>query len=292
MFGRFSLRTARDVFLQKNFEKIEKYLGVHIVPVHYYSPLPELGRLDARAFEKRYECRGIDWNIGEQMRHLEQVYPKYRDEFRHLIARDDSIDAFGMDTFIHYSMIRENKPKTMVEIGAGGSTKVSLAALEKNRSEGCGYTLRSIDPNPLPYLRTIRNDSFDLIAKRVQDVDLNILEEADLLFVDSSHVSKIDSDVNFEVLELCPRLRVGTIVQWHDIMFPAEYWSNWIRGGMFFNESYLLHAFMLFNSAFKPIWASRYMQMHHDPLLRERFAHLGTPDLVRSGVSFWVQRIA
>ena len=272
-------------FLMRHAKSFERFLGLHIIPLHYYSATPTIRELDAKVFDKIYDCPGLDWNLPRQMEYCRDRFPKYHQEYAALL--DTSCDSF-----ILYAMVREKKPKTMVEIGAGGSTKISLAALEKNREEGHDYHLYSVDPYPQALLRNIRNERHMLLENKVQDLAIEPLADADLLFIDSSHVCKIGGDVNFEMLELVPRLKIGALVQWHDIMIPNNYGEDWVKAGLFFNESYLLHAFMLFNSAFKVALASRYMRIKHAEQTSELFAPLASNDSELLNVSFWVERVA
>jgi len=56
---------------------------------------------------------------------------------------------------------------------------------------------------------------------------------------------KIGSDVQYEYLEILPRLNKGVIVHSHDIFLPSEYPKNWIlKDFIFYNEQYLLQAFL------------------------------------------------
>ncbi len=75
-------------------------------------------------------------------------------------------------------------------------------------------------------LKTIVGRRFHLIEKRGQDVDEELLKTADILFIDSSHVSKIGSDVNFLMLDIVPQMKPGSVVHWHDILIPGDYWRN------------------------------------------------------------------
>jgi hypothetical protein len=96
--------------------------------------------------------------------------------------------------------------------------------------------------------------------------------------------------VNYELLEVVPKLKTGAVVHWHDIMMPTNYWEDWTRQGTkFWNESYLLHAFMLFNDTFKIMWASRYMQLNNRLLLKNKFSFFD-PDKHRC-TSFWIKKI-
>ena len=99
------------------------------------------------------------------------------------------------------------------------------------------------------------------------------MKENDLLFIDSSHVLKIGSDVQYEYLELLPRLNSGVIIHCHDIFIPSEYPKNWVRKEhRFWNEQYLLQAFLSFNDKFEILWAGSYM-------------HLKNPDILKNNLS-------
>ena len=101
----------------------------------------------------------------------------------------------------------------------------------------------------------------------------NDLKENDLLFIDSSHILKIGSDVQYEYLELLPRLNSGVIIHCHDIFIPSEYPKNWVRKEhRFWNEQYLLQAFLSFNDKFEILWAGSYM-------------HLKNPDILKNNLS-------
>ena len=100
----------------------------------------------------------------------------------------------------------------MIEIGAGETTKISLKAIQMNKNEGNSYKFHTIEQYPRDDVKKIQNEDFELIHCKLQDVDIELLSTADLLFIDSSHVSKIDSDVNYEILEIIPKLKVGSLV--------------------------------------------------------------------------------
>jgi hypothetical protein len=89
---------------------------------------------------------------------------------------------------------------------------------------------------------------------RLQDVDQEIfarLKANDILFIDSSHVAKIGSDVNHLMSEILPILAPGVHIHFHDIFYPFEYPRQWVEEGRAWNEAYLLEAFLSFNSEFE-----------------------------------------
>jgi hypothetical protein len=113
----------------------------------------------------------------------------------------------------------------------------------------------------------------------------------DILFIDSSHVSTLGSDVNLEIAQLLPAIGEGTCVHMHDIFFPYDYPRLFVdERRWFWNEQYMLYAFLLFNNAFDVIFPVQY-------LLTQRWAEMARIAVpfahpLRSGTSFWMRRRA
>ncbi|WP_127717844.1 class I SAM-dependent methyltransferase [Halobacteriovorax sp. HLS] len=277
---------AYNKLLRKMFYFNEKYLKTHIMPVHYYSPVPDSSEIIAEDFSKKYSCKGIDWRDDKQVGNLENIFEKYKAEY----TPSENGGLSIMDAYVLYAFVRENKPRVMIEIGAGDTTLISLKALKKNREEGFDFTFHSIEPFPRnEILDKAEDKDFHLHVEKVQDVPVHFFSDCDFLFIDSSHVCKIGSDVNYELLEIVPSLKVGALIHWHDIFFPAEYWKEWVQGAMYFwNESYFLQSFMSFNDSFKIEWASRYMQLTYEDKLKRTFPYYIPEHRVSS---FWARRV-
>jgi hypothetical protein len=135
----------------------------------------------------------------------------------------------------------------------------------RNRQDDGGEPaqLTSIEPFPTPALREGFPGLSRLIEKRVQDVGLGLftaLEEGDILFIDSTHVLRSGGDVQLEYCEILPRLAPGVIVHIHDISLPKPYPRVYFeKNHYYWNEQYLLQAFLAFNSRFEVIWPGNYM---------------------------------
>jgi hypothetical protein len=115
------------------------------------------------------------------------------------------------------------------------------------------------------------------------------LHAGDVLFIDSSHVAKIGGDVTYLYLEVLPRLKPGVVVHIHDIFFPKEYPRAWnMEEFRFWNEQYLLQAFLTFNSEFSVLLANSYLAARHMDGLKEAFP----TSPWWGGGSFWMQRRA
>jgi hypothetical protein len=103
-------------------------------------------------------------------------------------------------------------------------------------------------------------------------------------------VVRIGGDVQFEYLEILPRLRPGVFVHTHDIFLPFEYPLSWVRDKKWFwTEQHILQAFLAFNSAFEVVLALSYLQAHHLKLLERAAPFLAEHPSTRPG-SFWIRR--
>src|SRR5690606_8620162 len=97
-------------------------------------------------------------------------------------------------------------------------------------------------------------------------VPLAVFEElnaGDMLFIDSTHVAKTGSDVNYILFEILPRLKSGVLIHFHDIFYPFEYPRDWVFNGRNWNEVYFLKAFLMYNTTFEIKLFSHYLHKHH-----------------------------
>ena len=108
----------------------------------------------------------------------------------------------------------------------------------------------------MPWLEEL---DVDVIRSLVESCDLSLfdsLQANDILFIDSSHIIRPQSDVLTEYLQIIPLLKPGVVVHVHDIFSPRDYLDSWIREDVrFWNEQYLLEA-LLSNSDRYEILAS------------------------------------
>lgn len=292
-----------NAVLWRLFEVLER-AGVHALPVHFYSPIPEmraLRRLRDR-FEVEHPMPGVDMSGERQMRLLKTVVKPWEAEYLRAGGGDEfGLDAGRMPSFapinalVLYALIRQLKPSRMVEVGSGTSTAVAAAAFRANRADGAPGALITIDPHPSPRLRAGLDGLTRIVATPVEDVDLDLfrsLEDGDILFIDSTHTVRIFGDVNHLYLTVLPQLRAGVVVHVHDIFFPVEYRPHhFFRRGMkqIWQEQYLLHAFLLFNSAFRVLLCNSYVHLKHRPALTALFPWYHAE---RWPSSFWMQRIS
>jgi predicted O-methyltransferase YrrM len=290
--------------LKRGSFKLLERLGIHAVPNHYHWPIPDTRELAGEIWEQESEMIGVKMNETAQLELLKTVSAKFKTEYQRLPMNRTTNPfefyllnpAFDMvDAEMLYCIVRLQKPKRVVEIGSGFSTMLFSKALQANALEVPNYEceLVAIDPAPkriegaqIPFLS-------EVIRKRVQQVPVGFFEElgdGDILFIDSSHILEIGSDVKYEYLEVVPRLKKGVVVHSHDIFLPNDYPKEWVLGNLlFWNEQYLLQAFLSFNNSFEVMWASSFMHSKHPNLLKEAFASY-RDDGVPPG-SLWMKKV-
>jgi predicted O-methyltransferase YrrM len=246
--------------------------GVSILPVHYYSEIPNVLELerDRPVWAKKSELPGISADLDQQERNLKEVCLPYQQEYAgNPFYKEAVTHGFGpgygyVEGQALYAMVRTLKPQTITEVGSGVSTACMLAAARANQSEtGQMPTITCIDPFPSPKVRSL--PEVKLLAQKVQQVPVETfasLGPSDLLFIDSTHTVKPASDVNFLVLEVLPRLRSGVIVHFHDIHLPYDYQPDVLTTFYHWSETSLLRAFLINNSRAKIRFCLS--QLHHE----------------------------
>ena len=232
-------------------------------PGHFYSPLPSREET-AEAFARGGfgpPFPGIELNEAGQLERLErfaawygeQPFPEQSDPARRFYLANPSYGHF--DAIMLYAMLREARPRRIIEVGSGFS---SAAMLDLNdRVLGGSVEFTFIDPDMRrlrPLLREGDAGRITLIERRVQEVPLEAfaaLGAGDVLFIDSSHVSKIGSDVNRLYFDVLPALAPGVLIHIHDVAGNLEYPREWLDEGRAWNEQYLLRAFLMHNAAYR-----------------------------------------
>ena len=294
------LDRARNYFVEKTFS-LWQLLGLNISLNNYYSPVPDVKTLKEVLWSSPSKLVGIDMNEEEQLKLLSLFVFLFKTEYESFPKGKTKTpyeyyvnNAFfgSVDGEILYCIIRHFKPRKIFEIGSGFSTYLTSQAILRNKKEDSAYDCNFVvvDPYPNETIRRGFSGLSRIVMNKVQDVPLSEfqkLKDNDILFIDSSHVLKIGSDVQFEYLEIVPRLSRGVIIHSHDIFLPSEYHKSWIlKEHIFWNEQYLLQAFLAFNNSYKVLWAGNYMHLRHPKELRLAFSsYTGeTP------ASFWIKK--
>lgn len=276
-------RALREAFKRASFHlhRFASRFGVHVLPVHYYSTLPNLIELERTRSEwaRKSEMPGVQMNLDEQAAAIRRICEPYRSEYLPNTPYKEADRAgFGpgygpLEAQALHAVVRHYKPSRIIEVGSGVSTNCMLHALKFNEEQhGKSASVTCIEPNPWGPLRGLAK--IRLIQQRVQSVACSVFEELgenDLLFIDSSHTVKPGSDVNYLVLEVLPRLRPGVIVHIHDIQFPFDYRRQVLKTYFHWNEPSLVRAWMIHNAHVRTLFCMSHLAIDRQDVLRELF---------------------
>ena len=270
-------------------------------PGHFYSPVPDLAevkRRESTIFTVPSALPGVALNEAAQLRLLASLAQHYSKQpftpqkqpgLRYFF--DNPNFTYG-EAVVLYCLMCLVQPKRIIEIGSGYSSCVFLDTNELVFDHQIDCTF--IEPYPellLSLLKPGEAERVRILPSPVQDVELGRfaeLQSGDILFVDSSHVSKVGSDVNWIVFEILPRLADGVYVHFHDVEYPFEYPKKWIYQGRVWNEAYLLRAFLQYNDTFVVELYNSFLGQLHS----EEFGRALPLGLKNPGTSLWLRRIS
>lgn len=270
---------------------------------HFYSPIVDPATLldkEAKLWPEVPVCAGIDFNDESQQLHLAAIrqhihacdYPDSFDASAETPRFSHNNDQFGwLDSRALFGLLNHYKPKNVIEVGGGYS---SLLIADVNaRLLGNSVNFISIEPYPRDFLARGFSGLTRLIRQKVEEVPpevFDVLGENDILFIDSSHVAKTGSDVNYLFFEILPRLRKGVIIHVHDIYLPYEYPREWvIDENRSWNEQYLLRALLMYSTTFKVLFGSFYAFMKFPEQVAQA---LNLPDgQAFGGGSLWLRKV-
>ncbi|MES2881390.1 MAG: class I SAM-dependent methyltransferase [Bacteroidota bacterium] len=304
------------------YQKINKNVRTHILPRipfvgkhlkdvhlhsatfeagHYYSPIVSREEIKKQSTLFNYNqnfLHGIDLNEEAQLQLLNELKEFYPPPFsiepqpgNRYYYKNDFFS--WSDAIFLYLMLRQYKPKRVIEVGSGHSSALMLDVNEKYFNGDILFSF--IEPFPKRLFRLLSETdktTHRVFEKKVQDIDMAIydeLEANDILFIDSSHVSKTGSDVNHILFEVLPRLKKGVLIHFHDICYPFEYPRYWIMEifkGFGWNEAYMLRTFLMHNNAYSIVCYNSYLQKFHENWFKQHM-----PLCLNSiGGSIWLQK--
>jgi predicted O-methyltransferase YrrM len=268
-------------------------------PGHFYSPIPSIDEVRGRESElfgpPPPSLPGIDLRKDAQVAlvrklatfYLELPFPRTQSaESRYWFENWAYSYA---DAIFLYSMLRHLRPRRVIEVGSGFSSAAMLETADRWLPE-TSFTFIDPDTSTLDaLLRPGDRDRVTVVRAKLQDVPLttfDALAANDILFIDSTHVSKTGSDVNRILFDILPRLAPGVHIHFHDVFYPFEYPKEWVYEGRAWNEDYILRAFLEFNSAFDIVLFGTWLARFHRDLLAE----LMPLSLENPGGSLWLTR--
>jgi hypothetical protein len=276
------------------------------MPVHYYSPVPDVEDLrERKIWSRRSDLAGVDMREDAQVTLLKELGKEFGEECvwpaeptgdPTQFFTNNSGFSYGCAAGTHM-IVRRFKPRRVIEIGSGSSSRVLAAALCMNAQERPHsmpeYTV--VDPYPAEGLQSLPGLT-RLLRQRVELLDFSTfldLQANDVLFIDSGHTVRIGGDVNFLILDILPRLAPGVVVHFHDIPMPYEYAEVYCtnhRFRMFWTESYLLQAFLSLNDSYEVLLAMNYLMTDRPEVFRAALRHYLPRVHGLPSHSFWIRR--
>jgi predicted O-methyltransferase YrrM len=158
-----------------------------------------------------------------------------------------------LDAAIAYTIVRIRRPRRIVEIGSGHSTRFLARAI---RDGDLPTRLTAIDPAPRAPLAGLDVEQRRELLHQVPAEVFGSLGPDDVLFVDSSHILMPGTDVDRLVNQILPRLAEGVLLHVHDVFLPDPYPARWAWRG--YNEQTAV-APLIWTGAFELLWASHYV---------------------------------
>ena len=266
---------------------------------HHYSPIPKrediVVHLESLKTDK-FELPGIDLNRHSQFELLTAFQAFYDDlpfpekkiqECRYYY--DQTVFCYA-DAIFLYSFLRYVNPRRIIEVGSGFSSAVMLDTVERFFPQQPEMTF--IEPYPDGLRRLLKSHDEGptrIIERKVQDVPIDTfssLRAGDLLFIDSTHVIKCGSDVQFLMFEVLPKLPTGVFVHFHDVFYPFEYPAEWLLKGIYWNEDYFLRAFLSYNREWEIFFFNTYVATIFKDFLLEKMPLC----LKNTGGSLYIRR--
>jgi predicted O-methyltransferase YrrM len=271
--------------------------GYSVIPQSAVSPIPAIPEVDDPIWSRRSPMTGVHFDLDSQLEFVAEHLLRYIQEFERDV-RAQGFDVWnklykGGDAEVLYALLRHLRPERVLEIGSGNSTLVAGAAMAANKRDGSPGELIAVDPTPtlaLDSQPTVRKEGgaagwFEQLPGREQRVQgltrieradcrqlplerFEALEAGDVLFIDTNHVVKLNSEVNWLFLEVLPRLTPGVWVHLHDIHLPYEYPHYYYLLAGYLTEQYLLQAFLTGSAWRVELGLAALFRDRHDELVQ------------------------
>ena len=223
--------------------------------------------------------------------HCDKVpFPDVKEEgFRYYYR--NKMYSYG-DAVVLFCMMMDLHPKRLVEVGGGYSSCAAMDTSDRFLDGSVEFSI--VEPHPASLLALLAPDDRyreSIVRTPLQEVPLDTfsrLEANDILFMDSSHVAKVGSDVNDCFFRILPALRPGVVIHFHDIPYPFEYPPDWVlKGKRSWNEAYLLRAFLQYNDKYQVFYFNHFVQRRFERELGERMPLC----LQDCGAGIWLRKL-
>ena len=231
----------------------------------------EYSKFVSRMFEQDVSSISVDYNPEESSKHA---------------FVGGAICAF--DSLSIYTMLLVHKPRIYCEIGSGMTTLFAKQSIIDNALK---TRIISIDPEPRQFVDNVCDE---IIREPLESLDpawFDQLNAGDILFMDGSHRSFMNSDVTVFFIDILPRIKPGVVIHIHDINLPYDYpdsFKEW-----YWNEQYLLAVYLMASmEKVIPLLPTTFICRSEKlkALISENFVSLGSAERDESwfgGGSFW-----
>jgi predicted O-methyltransferase YrrM len=261
-------------------------LGWVVAPAaDYYQPLRPVAELQRHAgrWHRPSRMTGIGFDLPAIRVTLEGMLATYGAEaaalpsYDELKARKHGPGFTRVDALVLYLMLRHHQPARYLEVGSGLSTDYALLAAATNAAEGRPVKMTVVDPFMTAATRALQAQGVEVIPREAQDLaveEYTRLEAGDVLFIDTTHIVRIDGEVPYLILEVLPALKPGVLVHIHDIHFPyyvpidPDAYVFDRRWPMLFTEAMLVQAWLCNNSRVEIVMSTPLLRHHDEDFLR------------------------
>jgi len=185
-----------------------------------------------------------------------------------------------------YTMVRRARPRRILEIGSGNSTRFLARAV---RDGELATTITCIDPAPRMPVAPL---GVQCLPRLLHETDAEICAEFapdDILFIDSSHIMLPGMDVDIEFNRIFPALPAGVLVHVHDVFLPFHYPPN-LRKWHFSEQNALIG--WIVSGFFEIVFPAHYVRHVHAEDVENRLGRHFAPLARASAGSIWLRRAA
>lgn len=281
----------------------ERKVRLPFPPGHFYSPIVDPDALRGRLEEvwpRAPSVAGIDFNDASHRTVLVELFPRFIGDYDYPEQATADERAFytqnsqfsWLDARALFVLLRAWQPQRVIEVGSGYSSLLVADVIRRWLAGRTEFTC--IEPYPRAFLRAGVSGITRLLEQEVQRVPLATFSElrrGDVLFIDSSHVAKTGSDVNYLYFEVLPRLAAGVRIHVHDIFLPHDYPPQWVLDeNRSWNEQYVVRALLMYSSAFRVEFGCSYAFHRFPDLVLDALA--SPQGHAFGGGSLWFTKIA
>jgi hypothetical protein len=306
---KFNEVAKKGIYTDPEILRAFERAGLHVLFPHFYSIVPRLSNIPDYIWSGPWMQQAFNTIPAENTEAVLDEILGFSTELSQIPPTSEAQSGWDsglsfcwhngsfppLDAITYYGLIRTKKPRRILEVGSGNSTKMALLAAEQN---SCTQ-ISVIEPYPMESLKALASRFEHVAFNKVEAAPLwlfDMLDSNDILFVDTSHVVNVGSEVNYIMFNILPRLRRGVMVHIHDIFLPYEYPKWWLDDrSMMWNEQYAWLAFLMGHRDFKLLIPVHAAGKTYERKLREDLKELAIwnrrpphPNGPLFGTSLWI----